>query len=150
MWTQYTVYIERVREAMERNKVNGVLQEEYKQLLNQIVNNPQNPPIDNFIPTIGRRIPIGSCPAEAYSGFLTSSNSGIPRQISHKDTSPSEISLRLNVKELRAAWLAPGFTTRDDWIEWLTNLRKQFLTYSPSPALSACSKLAFSHPTLAT
>lgn len=147
MWIQFTVYNERVRDALDKNKVNGVLQEEYKQHFNQIVNNPQNPPSDNFLPTIGRRIPIGC--ANVFSNYASSSG-GMPRQIAQKEVSPSEIMPRVNVKELRTAWKAPGFTTRDDWIEWLINLRKQFLNYSPSPALNACAKLAFHHPTLAT
>jgi hypothetical protein len=135
---------------MEKYKVNGVLQEEYKQLLAQITNNPQNPPADSLIPTVGRRIPIPTCSVQGPSSNYGSSSGGMPRQIAQKEASPSELSPRVNVKELRTAWRAPGFTTRDDWIEWLVNLRKQFLTYSPSPALSACSKLAFHHPPLAT
>lgn len=146
MWTQFLVYAERVKEAVEKSKVTGLLQEEYKHLLNQIHNNPQNPPSDNLLPTIGRRIPVCS---NVFLNYASSSG-GMPRQIAQRETTPSEIVTTMNVESLKTAWKAPGFTSRDDWIEWLINLRKQFLNYSPSPALNACAKLAFHYPPLAT
>ncbi|KAJ1950923.1 phosphatidylinositol kinase- protein kinase tor1, partial [Linderina macrospora] len=57
--------------------------------------------------------------------------------------------LRINVISLRRAWsTAQQRVTKEDWLGWLNQFGVELLQQSPSPALRACSNLAFKHPKL--
>ncbi|ORX73348.1 ARM repeat-containing protein [Linderina pennispora] len=57
--------------------------------------------------------------------------------------------LRINVISLRRAWsTTQQRVTKEDWLGWLNQFGVELLQQSPSPALRACSNLAFKHPRL--
>ncbi|KAI8322743.1 hypothetical protein GQ54DRAFT_141261 [Martensiomyces pterosporus] len=56
--------------------------------------------------------------------------------------------LRVNVLSLRRAWSTTQRVSKEDWLGWLNQFGVELLQQSPSPALRACSNLAFKHPQL--
>jgi hypothetical protein len=152
-----------VSAALNENKVDASLRIEYNELLQQLQNNPQLPPSDNLIPTIGRRIPIGPCPTNnSQSSYVPPRyfkqvvqtevvfSGGLPRQITQSETSSRENAPTVDVGSLRRFWQAPSYIkTREEWVSWLGQLRTQVLHQSSSPALRACAVLAERYPTLA-
>lgn len=61
-----------------------------------------------------------------------------------KESAPENMSkrLKLNERNLQAAWECPEAATPDDWFEWMRNLSQELIRESPSPALRSCLALA--------
>ncbi|KAJ1958371.1 phosphatidylinositol kinase- protein kinase tor1, partial [Dipsacomyces acuminosporus] len=63
-------------------------------------------------------------------------------------TSDSSRKLRINMLALRRAWSTTQRVSKEDWLGWLNQFGVELLQQSPSPALRACSSLAYKHPQL--
>jgi FKBP12-rapamycin complex-associated protein len=50
--------------------------------------------------------------------------------------------LKLNERNLQAAWECAEVASADDWFEWMRNLSQELIRESPSPALRSCLALA--------
>ena len=61
-----------------------------------------------------------------------------------KDTTAESSSkrLKLNERNLQAAWECAEVASADDWFEWMRNLSQELIRESPSPALRSCLALA--------
>lgn len=56
---------------------------------------------------------------------------------------------QVNLEQLRRFWSIHTLTSREDWLQWLSTLRAQFIRQSPSAAIRACAVLSESHEPLA-
>eukprot|EP00281_Chroomonas_sp_CCMP1168_P030269 CAMPEP_0206252676 /NCGR_PEP_ID=MMETSP0047_2-20121206/22735_1 /ASSEMBLY_ACC=CAM_ASM_000192 /TAXON_ID=195065 /ORGANISM="Chroomonas mesostigmatica_cf, Strain CCMP1168" /LENGTH=203 /DNA_ID=CAMNT_0053678813 /DNA_START=18 /DNA_END=626 /DNA_ORIENTATION=- len=57
--------------------------------------------------------------------------------------------MSMNEDHLRKAWEVGHRSTKDDWREWLRNLKIVLLRESPSPALRSCAPLAHAYNPIA-
>ena len=101
-------------------------------------------PYENLVATLLRNQPLS---AEIISQVRQRSRSGLfVRDGQDKKDSASADStnkrLKLNERNLQAAWECAEVASADDWFEWMRNFSQELIRESPSPALRSCLALA--------
>jgi serine/threonine-protein kinase mTOR len=100
------------------------------------------PQLDEYELLISLLLKQRTLPSEpAYADTIILKNRNIINSQREKAKSV-QVSLRMEMQVLEAAWTLSGRTTESDLIEWMRRLSIEFIRQSPSPILRPCAILA--------
>ncbi|KAI1717889.1 FAT domain-containing protein [Ditylenchus destructor] len=148
MWDKFLVYKDRVNNCLNTYKVDPTLRQEYLEQLALIHNNKSL--LESFSVSGYQSRPDEQTLASIYAKRLPMSGlAGGDLNAKQPKPRPLPISIGrekkhlINVDQLRKVWNCPqSLTSREDWLQWLSTLRTQFIRQSPSAPIRACASLA--------